>query len=113
MEAVGLFCVHRYMLGISVIPAVVQFLGFCFLPESPRWLLQKGHNEQARHVLTKIRETENVDEEYDSIKAIIDEEEKDAGGEQLHRYINVIRKNRNMSSPHAHNPQIMHICQSG
>ncbi|XP_062857946.1 solute carrier family 2 member 13b [Trichomycterus rosablanca] len=69
----------RYMLGLSVVPAVVQFLGFCFLPESPRWLLQKGHAQQARQVLTRIRATENVDEEYDSIKTIIDEEEKEAG----------------------------------
>lgn len=71
------------MLGLSIVPAVLQFLGFFFfLPESPRWLLQKGDSQQAREVLMKIRATESVDEEYDCIKGIIEEEEKEAGGKQ-------------------------------
>ncbi|XP_036431884.1 solute carrier family 2 member 13b isoform X1 [Colossoma macropomum] len=70
----------RYMLGLSAVPAVLQFVGFLFLPESPRWLLQKGRSEQAHQVLTHIRATENVNEEYDSIKSIIEEEEKESGG---------------------------------
>ncbi|KAK3558876.1 hypothetical protein QTP86_032138 [Hemibagrus guttatus] len=71
----------RYMLGLSVVPAVLQFLGFFFfLPESPRWLLQKGESQKALEVLTQIRATENVSNEYDSIKCIIEEEEKDAKG---------------------------------
>ncbi|XP_060770919.1 solute carrier family 2 member 13b isoform X2 [Neoarius graeffei] len=71
----------RYMLGLSVVPAVLQFVGFLFfLPESPRWLLQKGDSQKAREVLMQIRATECVNEEYDSIKGIIEEEEKEAGG---------------------------------
>ncbi|XP_049330604.1 solute carrier family 2 member 13b isoform X1 [Astyanax mexicanus] len=70
----------RYMLGLSAVPAVLQFIGFLFLPESPRWLLQKGRSQQAREVLTHIRATENVDEEFNNIKNIIEEEEKESGG---------------------------------
>ncbi|XP_067446690.1 proton myo-inositol cotransporter-like isoform X3 [Thunnus thynnus] len=70
----------RYMLGLSVVPAALQFVGFFFLPESPRWLLQKGRNQEARQVLSQIRGGQNVDEEYDSIRTSIEEEEKEGGG---------------------------------
>ncbi|CAJ1056132.1 proton myo-inositol cotransporter-like isoform X1 [Xyrichtys novacula] len=71
----------RYMLGLSVVPAILQFVGFCFLPESPRWLLQKGQREEARQILSQIRGDHAVDEEFDTIKASIEEEEREAGGD--------------------------------
>lgn len=67
------------MLGLSVVPAMMQFLGFLFLPESPRWLIQKGLTQKARRVLSQIRGNQNIDEEYDTIKSSIEEEEKDCG----------------------------------
>ncbi|MEQ2169801.1 hypothetical protein GOODEAATRI_028884, partial [Goodea atripinnis] len=70
----------RYMLGLSVVPAVIQFIGFLFLPDSPRWLIQCGLTQKARRVLSQIRGNQNIDEEYDSIKNSIEEEEKDSGG---------------------------------
>ncbi|XP_024864866.1 solute carrier family 2 member 13b isoform X2 [Kryptolebias marmoratus] len=69
----------RYMLGLSTVPAVLQFIGFIFLPESPRWLLQKGQSQEARCVLGRIRGDRSINEEYDTIKASIEEEEKEAG----------------------------------
>lgn len=74
------------MLGLSVLPAMLQFVGFLFLPESPRWLIQRGLTQKARRVLSQIRGNQNIDEEYDSIKNSIEEEEKDGGGgEQMER----------------------------
>lgn len=70
------------MLGLSTLPALVQFLGFLFLPESPRWLIQKGLTQKARRVLSQIRGNQNIDEEFDSIKSSIEEEEKDSAGGQ-------------------------------
>uniref|UniRef100_A0A4W6G0Z0 Proton myo-inositol cotransporter n=1 Tax=Lates calcarifer TaxID=8187 RepID=A0A4W6G0Z0_LATCA len=69
-----------YMLGLSTLPAVLQFFGFLFLPESPRWLLQKGRSQEARQVLSQIRGNQSIDEEYDAIRTNIEEEEKEAGG---------------------------------
>ncbi|XP_069570589.1 solute carrier family 2 member 13b [Brachyistius frenatus] len=70
----------RYMLGLSIVPAALQFFGFIFLPESPRWLLQKGRSQEALDVLSQIRGGRSVGEEYDSIRASMEEEEKQAGG---------------------------------
>ncbi|XP_057692171.1 proton myo-inositol cotransporter-like isoform X2 [Corythoichthys intestinalis] len=70
----------RYMLGLSVLPSIVQFVGFIFLPESPRWLLQKGRQQEARQVLTRIRGCQEVDEELDYIRTSIEEEEKEQQG---------------------------------
>lgn len=76
----------RYMLGLSVLPAALQFIGFLFLPESPRWLIQRGLTQKARRVLSQIRGNQNIDEEYDSIKNSLDEEESGGGngGETKH-----------------------------
>lgn len=70
----------RYMLGLSVVPSVLQFTGFLFLPESPRWLLQKGLTQKGRHVLSQIRGGKSIEEEYDSIRTSIEEEERTGGG---------------------------------
>lgn len=80
---------YRYMLGLSVVPAALQFLGFLFLPESPRWLLQKGDTQNARLVLSRIRGGVNVDEEYESIRSSIEEEKIDAGGEIIQKPANI------------------------
>lgn len=58
----------RYMLGLAGIPSFVQFLGFVFMPESPRWLIINEREEYARRVLQTMRGHFDIDEEFDSIK---------------------------------------------
>jgi hypothetical protein len=45
----------RYMLGLAGIPSFIQFLGFVFMPESPRWLIINKYEEKARRVLQSMR----------------------------------------------------------
>ncbi len=41
----------RWMLGLAVIPAIILIVGMFFMPESPRWLLTAGKEDQARAIL--------------------------------------------------------------
>ena len=64
------------MLGIAGIPSAIQFVGFLFLPESPRWLLSKGKDDHARVILRRIRDTHDVEEEILDVKAKSKEEKE-------------------------------------
>lgn len=44
----------RWMFGLGVVPSVLFFIGVIFLPESPRWQIQKGLTEKAYKTLHKI-----------------------------------------------------------
>lgn len=62
----------RYMLGLAVIPGLVMFYGFWKLPESPRWLAQKGKKDLALQVLTSLRESdqEAIDELAEILESV-------------------------------------------
>ncbi|RYY53255.1 MAG: MFS transporter [Chitinophagaceae bacterium] len=44
----------RWMFGLGFIPSALFFAGVFWLPESPRWLLKAGRDEQAAKVLAKV-----------------------------------------------------------
>lgn len=44
----------RWMFGLGAVPSVLFFLGVLWLPESPRWLVKAGRQEQAAKVLRKL-----------------------------------------------------------
>lgn len=58
----------RWMFGLAVIPAAIFLLGMVFLPESPRWLVRRGRQEAARAILSRIRDTSDVDTELKEIE---------------------------------------------
>jgi SP family myo-inositol transporter-like MFS transporter 13 len=45
----------RWLLGISAVPAIMQFIGMMFLHETPRWLVSQGLLADAKRALTAVR----------------------------------------------------------
>jgi sugar porter (SP) family MFS transporter len=62
------------MVGLAVVPAVVMLLGLLRLPESPRWLLARGRNAEAREIMLRSRSERETDEEVGEILALAEEE---------------------------------------
>ncbi len=44
----------RAMLGVGVLPALLFLLGLFIVPESPRWLMQKGYTDKANAISKSI-----------------------------------------------------------
>lgn len=66
----------RWMFGSEILPSIL-FLVFIFLiPESPRWLIQKGKPTDARVVLEKINPSEDVVSIQNEIQNSIKQETK-------------------------------------
>lgn len=65
--------IWRYMIGFGMIPAIMLLMGVRFVPESPRWLIIKGHQDHAMHILLKIRRNrKQANDEVQSIKELSD-----------------------------------------
>ena len=70
----------RWMLGVGFFPALVYFILLFLVPESPRWLLQKGRDKEGLDILKKSCGKEEAENEYDSIKKALSESKKQQKG---------------------------------
>jgi SP family arabinose:H+ symporter-like MFS transporter len=62
--------VWRGMLGLGALPAGVFLICLFLVPESPRWLLLNGQEQNAREVLIKIDGIEAAQKEIDAFKTL-------------------------------------------
>lgn len=77
------------MLGVSGVPAVLQFVFMLFMPESPRWLFMKSDKNKAIAVLAKIYDLARLEDEIDHLTAAEEEERRK---KNTVRYLDVFRK---------------------
>ncbi len=65
----------RWMFALAVVPGAALAIGMYFMPFSPRWLVDKGREDEARAVLEKYRfDEDDVDAEIDEIKDVAEKE---------------------------------------
>jgi SP family arabinose:H+ symporter-like MFS transporter len=65
----------RWMLGAEVAPAALLLSLLFFVPESPRWLLQAGREQEARSILEGVAGPAQAAEEIAAVKGVLGQEE--------------------------------------
>ena len=75
--------VWRYMLGFELIANAVWIAMILNIPESPRWLLKKDREDEAREILARMQSQTVIDSELKGIKASLAEDPKTTAMQQL------------------------------
>lgn len=58
----------RWMFGVMVVPSFLLFVSLLFVPESPRWLVEKNQNDSAMKILTRINGATEANREFGEIQ---------------------------------------------
>jgi MFS transporter, SP family, sugar:H+ symporter len=77
----------RLMVGLAAVPSIVLLIGMAFMPETPRFLVREGEEDEAREVLEELKTDDappedEPDQKVEEIRGV-DEEEEDGGWELL------------------------------
>lgn len=58
----------RWMIGVMAVPAFLLFIFLIFVPESPRWLVEKNQIPSAMSILTRINGAAEANREFSEIQ---------------------------------------------
>ena len=72
--------IWRVMLLVAVLPAIALFVGMLRMPESPRWLVAHGRDEEALGVLKQVRTEERAVAEMTEVHLLAEEERQSKTG---------------------------------
>lgn len=67
--------IWRGMFSLEVIPAALFFIGLFFVPDSPRWLLKQGREQEGKDILIRINGEAEAEKEVEDIRLTLDQEE--------------------------------------
>src|SRR3954467_1537083 len=73
----------RLMLGLAAVPSLILLAGMLFMPETPRYLVHAGEEDEARDVIEDLPTDESADERIQEIQDV--EQTDDTGLRALFR----------------------------
>ncbi len=76
----------RLMLGLAAVPSLILLVGMAFMPETPRYLVTEGEEDEAKEVLEELKSDDapaedDPDKKVDEIREV--DEQEDGGGAGL------------------------------
>jgi len=75
----------RLMLGLAAVPSAILLVGMLFMPETPRYLVHAGEEEEARDVIEELPGDERPQERIQEIREVEQDEEGGSGVRALWR----------------------------
>lgn len=67
----------RWMLFAGVVPGLILFIGMCFMKDTPRWLVSKNRDEEAKKVFARIEPDTDADKEIAEIRETLEDNKTD------------------------------------